>query len=203
MQHAMISVRATGYAPGSSILTIGAVRFNPFEDDLTPDWRHIADSQPARVFYRRIDRASNVAAGLVDDEETLVAIAMQAEVEDIAEMFGGDQPRAPLPDALRDLRHWLCAPMPADHKLLVIQRRPVAVWGCLAGIDIGLLDAAYRAVSQPKAWTWRDIRDAWTLLDYADIARPGPTPHAMADAIAYAAAVQRAYSQRVWGEPGQ
>jgi len=176
------------------------VRFDPNEEDLAPGMTG-AEAEPDRLFYRRIDRASNLRAGLVDEEATLVAMALEGEPADMAEAFNPAD-RVDLRTALCDLRNWMRRPMQGS-LIPFGDGDPVRiVWGGLAGIDIGLLDAAYRAVGKVAAWTWRDVRDACTLLGYAEIACH-LAPHALQDALTYAAAIQRAHYNRIWGSEGR
>lgn len=202
MQHAMIDLETMGTAPGSVILTIGAVRFSPGDDDLIgADWRHIRETEPHRCFYRRVDRASCTAIGMTEDADTAAWWKKQSAAM-LAEAFCPGPDRAPIGDVLAALTRWLEMPLPADAFTPLHRReRSKYPWSHGASFDVVLLEAAYRMTGQPIPWKFWDIRDTRTLYDFMRVSpeRGGDHHHALADAVAQAAAVQRAYSQRTWG----
>jgi len=118
--HIMLDLETLGVAPGCTILSIGAVRFD-------------ADGVQDDVFDRVISRASCQRMGLTEDPGTLDWWDRQtAEARvtlNAANVFGA----TPIGEALADFRVWY---FKAD-------RSPV--WGNGADFDLPILAAAYRA----------------------------------------------------------
>lgn len=189
--HIMIDCETLGTTPGSAILSIGAVRFDPHAPD---DPRQGLDpgflGQPyptASTFYARIDRASCAALGLTEDKDTLAWWARQTP-EARHEAFDAF-PRRHIPEVLGELAEWITF---HPHPFV----RDTYVWSHGASFDIVLLEAAYRRMGYVAPWRFWNIRDTRTLYDLADI-RPERDArthhHALHDAAAQAEAVVRAY----------
>ena len=178
--HIMIDLETLGTRPGSVILTIGAVRFDPTGkpvDQYSPP--EILD----HVFYRRIQRDSCVALGLTDHADTLAWWGKQSH-ETRHEAFDAG-PRYPIAKVMRDFTAW-CG---TDHP------HP---WSHGASFDISHCEDIFSRLSIRTPWNFWDIRDTRTLYAFT-----GEKPdhdhnhhHAIHDAIAQAAAVQRAHAKR-------
>ena len=64
-KHLMIDIETLATTPDAAILTIGAVKFDPYGDDRDKATRR------AETFYKRIDLDSNVELGRTINEDTL------------------------------------------------------------------------------------------------------------------------------------
>lgn len=129
MKDVMADLETLGFTPGSAILSIGAVGFDP-ETGLIDD--------PG--FYTVINVHSCVVAGLTFDQSTLDWWAKQSPEarKVIAEAWNPAAPK--LADALRAFNAYLA-------------RFPdVRVWGNGADFDNPILAAAYRATGVEPGW---------------------------------------------------
>jgi len=136
----MLDLETLGTRPGCSILSIGAVHFDPYSGKLGPE------------FYEVVNRKSCSAKGLEEDPETIAwwdrqspqARELLKEVEDCPQGLGG---------ALVKLTGWLQQ----------FGKRELYVWGCGADFDQPILAACYRVTSMPLPWMWWNNRCFRTL----------------------------------------
>jgi 3' exoribonuclease, RNase T-like len=186
VKHVMIDIETLGIAPGSTILSIGAVPFT--EDGI--DERYGG-------FDEVISRRSCREAGLTEDPETLRWWEDQPK-EASKVIAAANQPRhgSEVANVLRDFRTWLS--VVTDGLLEDLQ-----VWSLGASFDVVLLDEAYRRTGYGQApWDHRNGRCLRTLAALRpDVPRPKPevAHDALSDAIAqalWAAALLRAVSGR-------
>lgn len=178
MNHIMIDNETAGNKPGSVILTIGAIKFDPSNIDLehaTPD-----NLDPDRVFYRRIDRKSCFDLGLTQEVDTLNWWSEQNQ-EARFEAFDAE-PRQSIQSVMADFSQW-CGDKPK-------------VWSHGATYDIVHLEAIFQILDILPPWKFWDIRDTRTLYDYTGMkpVRDKNHHHALWDSIAQAKTVQEAYS---------
>jgi hypothetical protein len=171
MTHVMIDLETWGTKPGSALRSIGAVVFYP---DNT-------DEQLGAEFYANIDDASCLAAGLVQDQDTIDWWAKQGE-EAQAALLADPQP---LYKVLTNFTKWF---------------REVGgkqVWGHGANFDPVLVDAAYAAFNASAPWKFWDVRCCRTVLGMAGLSpsefRVGTHHNALDDAKSQALAVQAAF----------
>lgn len=136
----MIDTETLGTAPGSAILSIGAVMFGP--------------AGLGEEFYAPISLASCTAAGLTIDPGTVAWWMKQSEAARAA-AFRDDA--EPLAAVLEQFTCWLN---------LVDAERP---WAQGANFDPPLLEAAYRACGMTPPWKYWDVRDTRTLYDLAGV----------------------------------
>ena len=146
MNHLMIDIETLGTTPGSIILSIGALRFDPVTGATGED------------FYRQINPSLSEIYGFTASVDTMLWWMDQAPSAQ-AEAFGGqvDDPKHNPLIALRDFRDFVLCGLSAS------------VWshGCM---DIVLIEAACRkhhGVDIP--WGFRQVRDTRTVYDLADI----------------------------------
>lgn len=165
----MVDLETLGTEPGSGLLSIGAVAFDPVTGKL------------AERFYVVIDRGSNQLFGLVEDPETLAWWARQSAA---ARRVFDDPCRVPLYVALDRFSAWW-------RKV-----GGVEFWAHGPGFDEALLSAAYRATDRTPPWKFWNARCTRTIYAAADVApdRASGTHHnALDDAVSQAAAVIKAY----------
>ena len=177
--HIMIDLETLGTRPGSVILTIGAVRVDPTgkqADQYSPS--EILD----HAFYRRIKRDSCVALGLTDHADTLAWWGKQSP-ETQHEAFDAE-PRYAIAKVMHDFAAWCGEKFHA--------------WSHGASFDIALCEDIFHRLNICPPWNFWNIRDTRTLYAFTGEkpARDHNHHHAIHDAIAQAAAVQRAYAQR-------
>lgn len=154
--HVMIDLETFGNAPGSVIVSIGAVTF---------DREKIHDT-----FYRRIDAQSCADAGLTLDPSTVMWWLMQSEAARAEIVKGGDD----LLEVLASFACWL----PKGDEL-------EGVWGNGANFDNALMQAAYRAVKLPLPWKfWQDRCYRTTKNEHPEVPmrRTGTHHNALDDA---------------------
>jgi hypothetical protein len=176
MKHCMIDTETLGLKPDAKILSIGAVMFDPREDELGAE------------FYAVFDRDSQ--PGRVEDEGTIAWWAKQSEE---AKAALTRTPAIPMPTILKEFRDWWgrCG-----------AKYP---WANGAAFDIPLLENAYDPLSTPwKFYHVRDTRTIYWLGNTKPIRSTGHHD-ALEDAKAQALAVIRAYrllkEAAPWKEP--
>jgi len=177
--HVMVDIETLGTAPGSAILSIGAVVFDPFAEEL------------GQTFEANIDLASCFAAGLSADPNTLIWWMEQSDAARRAAFLADDEVN--LRDGLVGLVDYLG--QVARHKGLGLR-----LWSHGANFDPILLEAAYRAIQHETPWQFRDVRDTRTIFDLAGIGSLSgyrcatDVPHqALSDAKVQARAVMETY----------
>lgn len=175
--HIMVDLETMGAVPGSAIVSLGAVAFDPVAGTLGEE------------FYRVIDLRSCQRAGLTIDADTLRWWLQQSEGAR-AEIVRTDAER--LPDVLGWFATWW--------------RRQSGqfIWGHGANFDEPLLACAFRAAFVGVPWEFRNARCTRTLFALTD-ERPnravGVHHNALHDARSQAEAVIRAYRKLGFGVP--
>ena len=169
----MVDIETLGSAPGSVILSVGAVWFG--------------DEGIGSEFYRTIDIFDSLLRGLTIEPETVEWWQAQ-----------GDRARAVAQDrsAMRDLGEALY-----DFARFIDQRAPAEsyIWAKGPDFDLVLLQAAYKAAGTRIPWKYRNARDVRTLLGLAPVEvateAGGVKHHALDDARYQAAQVIAAYQK--------
>lgn len=191
--HVMIDLETLGTTPGSVVLSIGAVMFNPAEMPMRT-------ASLGAGFHRNIGIQSCLNAGLGVDGRTIEWWLGQTTLP-IAALFTPKP--VPLREALAGFRRWLdrlreflnTSPFISSYA----EDRQVYVWGHGSTFDVSLLAAAYGALKQPVPWSWRNVRDTRTLFDAAKLGslsealRIGTHHNPLDDAKTQANGVQAAY----------
>lgn len=183
MKDVMIDLETAGTAPGSIILTIGAVRFDREGCDLIAEGLDPLAMGEWRAFYSRIDIADSRAVGLTEDTGTMDWWARQSAAARHEAFDAG--PRTDLRRALFDFFHWF-------------NDGSEFIWSHGAGFDIVLLEAAAARIGLQPTWNFRNARDTRTLYEFTGVSpkRDGNQHQALFDALAQAEAVQRAWLLR-------
>lgn len=169
--HIMIDIETLGTAPGSVILSIGAVAFNQqgVHHDKAAHWA--------------IDPKSCADVGLTVDPDT---VAWWMKQSDAARA-------AAFPLVTHSLNHALID-LAAEFEMWGGEQ----VWCHGATFDVPLLDAAYRATALKAPWAFWNARCTRTLYELAGVApdRTKGTHHnALDDAINQAEAAVRAHQK--------
>ena len=167
----MIDLETLDVLPSASILTIGAVKFDPFGDDVNePD---------CEKFYVKVDLDSCDKLGLTVSQSTLEWWAKQEQAAQ-DEAFSTDN-RIDISDAINQL-----------YKFCWGAKR---VWSHGAGFDIIILEHVFRKVEKAVPWRFWEVRDTRTLFDLG--INPNRPPvlkhHALEDAWNQAVGVQNIF----------
>ncbi|KQY27211.1 3'-5' exonuclease [Rhizobium sp. Root482] len=179
MKDLMIDIETLGTAPGSVILSIGAVAFEAVSGEFGEE------------FYAAIDPQTAVGAGLTVDVSTLKWWMTQSE-DARGAAFAGERP---LVEVLNDFSAYV--------------RRIDAsrVWAKPPSFDLVLLEATLRICDAAIPWHYRTPRDVRTLLDMSGTTAQtgiGVAHNALDDAKSQAADVINAFhalSQRADQKP--
>ena len=167
----MIDLETLDVLPTASILTIGAVKFDPFGDDVNePD---------CDKFYVKVDLDSCDRYGCTVSQATVEWWAKQSkEAQD--EAFNPEG-RIPIESAMDQL-----------YKLCWGAKR---VWSHGAGFDVIILEHYFRKVGKAIPWSFWEVRDTRTLFDLG--INPNRPPvlkhHALEDAWNQAVGVQNVF----------
>ena len=136
MNNIMVDIETLGTAPGSVVLSIGAVYFGP--------------EGLGEKFYEVIDKRDSLERGLTTDKSTVDWWAKQSA-----------DARKVLIDAVTDD---VALPLDEVLKRFSVYVKPgCKVWGNGAGFDNPLIEALYRNVGKPAPWKFWDSRCFRTL----------------------------------------
>jgi hypothetical protein len=166
-KHLMVDLETMDTSPDATILTLGAVHFNPYGNGY------------GDKIYFRINIDDQDALGRKVDPGTLDWWAKQ-DPAIMEEAFSPDD-RVPLVEAI-DRFHkfaWGCS----------------AFWAHGSLFDIAIIENVYRQLGKPVPWQYWQIRDTRTLFDlgYDPDMPQGSKHNALEDAIRQAAGVQNIY----------
>lgn len=169
----MIDLETLDVTPTASILTIGAVKFDPFGDDINePD---------CDKFYVRVDLDSCDALGCTVSQATLDWWANQEQAAQ-DEAFDPAN-RIAITDALNQL-----------YKFCWGAKR---VWSHGAGFDVVILEHLFRKIGKAIPWQFWEVRDTRTIFDIG--INPNRPPvlkhHALEDAWNQAVGVQNVFKK--------
>ena len=167
----MLDLETLGTRPECVILTLGAVKFNPYTLD-----------DPGPGLYLRPDVDQQIAAGREVQEDTLQWWMNQAE--DVREEALGEEGRVSIEDMHRQL-----------NKFLVGVNN---IWAQGPVFDIAILENLYRQYGWPTPWQFWQIRDSRTLFGvHGDPRIKGKMclHNALEDCVSQATAVQQVYKK--------
>ena len=138
MIHGMIDLETLSVNPEAVILTLGAVKFNPYTDQL-----------PYDPLYFKVDVDAQTALGRHVDENTLNWWATQPQ--EIVEDALGEGDRIGLDDTIKKLNRWSVG---------------VEVFWCQGPLfDYAILQNFYKNLNQPVPWNYWQIRDSRTIFN--------------------------------------
>ncbi len=164
--HAMVDIETLDTKYSATILTVGAVRFDPFSNS------------PMEEFYFRVETDGQEALGMTISDDTLAWWAKQSpEVQN--EAFT-PYDRFPLSAVVECLNKfvWGCD----------------KVWAHGPHFDIPILEFACEKSGITPGWNFWDIRDTRTIFDLADPEMPQNAKHnALEDVKRQAIGVRNVY----------
>jgi len=167
----MLDLETLGTRPGCVILTLGAVKFDPY-----------SLKEPGPGIYFRVDVDEQTALGREVQEDTLNWWISQAD--DIREEALGESDRVSLDTLYRDLNRFLVG---ANN-----------IWAQGPLFDFAILENLYRQMGWPTPWQYWQIRDSRTLFGvHGDPRIKGKAGlhNALEDCVSQAVAVQQVYNK--------
>lgn len=166
----MLDIETLSTRPWSVILTLGAIKFSPWDSDV----------DQGQGLYIRPDVNEQLAMERHVQDETVNWWATQSE--EVREEALGEDGRVSVNDMLDQLNRFLVG---ADN-----------IWCQGPAFDIVILEDLYRQVGRPTPWQFWQIRDSRTLFsvhgDPRDKNRHG-AHNALIDCYYQARAVQQIY----------
>ena len=168
--HAMIDLETLSTNPNAVILTVGGVKFNPYNS-----------AEPAQPMYFRVDVDSQTAMGRHVMDDTLNWWATQPK--EIAEEALGDDNRISLEEMVRTINRFAVG---------------VDVFWCQGPLfDYAILQNLYTQLGHPQPWQYWQIRDSRTLFSLVPPETENRTGlhNALEDCYFQAKKVQRVYQQ--------
>lgn len=168
----MIDLETLATSTDAAILTIGAVKFDPFGKDV---------EEPAmESFYVKVDLDSCHEIGLVTNDDTIAWWANQSqEAQDEAFSENG---RIHVKDAFEQLYKfcWGCK----------------RVWSNGAAFDVVICETVFNRIGKAVPWSFWQVRDVRTAFDLG--INPNRPPvlkhHALEDAWNQAVGIQNVYN---------
>lgn len=171
MPDIMLDLETLGTRPDCVILTLGAVKFDPF-----------SIKEPGPGLYLRIDADEQIARGRGVQEDTLQWWMKQDEL--VREEAIGENDRVTVEEMYRQLNRFLVG---ANN-----------IWAQGPVFDIAILENIYRQYGWPTPWQFWQIRDSRTLFGaLGDPRAKGRVGHhnALADCVYQAQGVQQVYQE--------
>jgi len=165
----MLDLESLGTRPDCAILTLGAIKFNPYVLD------DFGDS-----LYLRIDVDEQLALGREVQEDTLQWWMKQAE--DVREEALGEGNRVSLESMYKQLNRFVVG--------------VTNIWCQGPAFDIVILENIYRQCGWPTPWQFWQIRDSRTLFGvHGDPREKGKAGlhNALEDCVSQAQGVQQIY----------
>ena len=165
----MLDLETLGTRPDCVILTLGAVKFDPY-----------TLAEPGPGLYLRIDADEQIARGREVQEDTLQWWMKQDEA--VREEAIGENDRVSVEEMYRQLNRFLVGVN--------------NIWAQGPVFDIAILENIYRQYGWPTPWQFWQISDSRTLFKVHGDPRPkGREGHhnALADCVYQAQAVQTVY----------
>jgi len=169
--HVMIDLETLDVLPTATILTIGAVKFDPFGD---------LQKEKQDTFYVKVDIDSCDRIGATVSQSTLDWWASQSTEAQAAAFDPND--RIDINDAINQLYKFCWG---AKY-----------VWSHGAGFDVIILENYFRKIGKAIPWSFWEVRDTRTIFDIGiNPQRPATKTahHALADAVDQAIGVQNVY----------
>jgi hypothetical protein len=171
--HGMIDLETLDTKPSCTVLSLGAIKFNPLDD-----------SEPHSELYLKINVDDQDRLGRTTSDDTIAWWAKQ-DPKAMEEAF--DQTGAvSVDEALRQVSKWSVG---VD-----------TIWGQGYGFDLTIMEDMYRMLGIPIPWQFWQIKDARTLfgcckVDPRKVLKQTDLHNALADAYFQAKGVQFAYKE--------
>jgi len=167
----MLDLETLSTRPDATILTFGACKFSPYNQDPID-----------KGIYFRINVDEQIALGSHVDDNTIAGWGEQAD--DVREEALGDDNRIGLEQFTQELNRFIVG---CDN-----------IWAQGPVFDIVILENLYRRIGLPCPWQFWQIRDSRTLLSSLGDPREknkAGLHNALEDAVSQAQAVQFVFKQ--------
>ena len=171
MADIMLDIETLGTRPGCVVLTLGAVKFNPYSMEA-----------PGPGLYVRPDVDEQLASGREAQDDTMIWWMSQAE--DVREEALGEDGRISVEEMYKQLNRFLVGSN--------------NIWCQGPVFDIAILEHLYRQYGWPTPWQFWQIRDSRTLFGvHGDPRVKGKVGlhNALEDCVSQATAVQQVYNK--------
>lgn len=168
----MIDLETLGVEPDSAVLTLGAIKFDPF-----------SDAEPHDPLYLKanLEEQTEVYGRSIDDNTLAWWAKQPQEIQD--EAFGEDIERLNVQIILQKLNKWCVA---LDY-----------IWCQGPTFDFVILQHLYKQAKKPVPWNYWQIRDSRTLFAMMPVdprkAIQESLHNALADCYYQAKCVQQSY----------
>lgn len=166
MNHVMIDIETLGTSVDAIVLSIAAIAFDPRGSDLLAPPRFLVPpyvpkekTDPARLFFQRVDIDTQIAMGRKLHGSTLRFWIEHPAAFKAAVAAGTAYD---LGRVLNELREWWTRGAQDNQPGSEVE----AVWSHGATFDLPILEHAYRCAGQEPPWTFRKPRDTRTLFSF-------------------------------------
>lgn len=172
----MVDLETIATGPNSVVLTLGAIRFSPWDDDLNSHDGKVINMD---TFYRRVDPDSFTWPSAEIDEGTIAWWAKQAD--DAKEEAFSEVDRHDIRDVMHDFYKWANLGFSA-------------IWANGPVFDIAIMESINRNIERGNVWKYWQVKDCRTLYGLVKHERPNPMAHhALWDCWSQLVAVQSCY----------
>ncbi len=173
----MIDLETLATTIDANILTIGAIKFDPYADYSNWKWGEYPKTQ---VFYRRVDPESGSKIGLRNDDETIAWWSQQTE-EVKAEAFAEEE-RYTIDQVMKEF-YKFC--LPGKY-----------FWAQGVAFDTVICEQIFKKLNRGAPWMFYNLRDTRTLFDLTEANMPNARHHhALFDCWRQIIGVQNVYKK--------
>jgi hypothetical protein len=176
----MIDLECLGTGYDSVILSIGAVVFDPYENDLEEVLEKRQESGSFSLMFERVDLDSCERLGMTIDEDTIKWWSRQ-NPKAIESAFSSEN-RKSVEDVLK--------------QLFVLSRHCTKFWAKSPQYDMSILEHAAKMAKIGVPWNYYQLRDVRTIEEVTNLETKSSNDHdALGDAYNQAMMVQKAYAK--------
>jgi len=155
----MLDIETLATGPNAVMLTIGAIRFDPFSDDSNS---FDGDVITMDTFYRRVDPESFTWPEAHIDDGTLEWWSKQSA--EVREEAFTELDRHDIRVVMQDLFKWM-------------QQGYHSVWANGPAFDIVILETINKHIERGNPWKYWQVKDARTVYGLVKHERPNPRLH--------------------------
>ena len=179
-KHCSIDIETLGQARNSVVLSIGAVVFDPYDNDLEAALQDTNAEHTFTTMYTKVDVESCEKLGMVIEDDTISWWAKQKD--EIVEAAFADSNRKTIEEALKEL--------------FVFSRHCSRFWAKSPEFDLVILEYAAIRSQLGVPWQYHACRDIRTLEELTGLNTKSSNTHdALGDAYNQSMTVQQAYAK--------